>query len=116
MNPYFVYMLSNHKRNVLYTGFTDDVLRRVEEHRSAVYPKAFTTRYKCFYLMWFEEHQTMEEALHKEFQIKRWRRAWKEDLINAINPNWDDLYLGLKKGDWILDGSSATGPDSRPGT
>jgi putative endonuclease len=75
----------------LYTGFSDDVERRTYEHKIKL-RKSFTKKYNCSKLVYYEEHPTMKEALHREKQIKRYKREWKENLINSINPEWRDLY------------------------
>ena len=91
MTNYFVYIMTNKSHTVLYTGFTDDLERRVYEHKNEVY-KGFTSRYKCKKLIYYEEFGDIEEALHREKQLKRWRRSWKEELINKANLEWLDLY------------------------
>jgi len=90
MPQYYVYILSNKHHTVLYTGFTNDLGRRVEEHKLKVV-KGFTARYNCNELLYFEEFTDMDEAMHREKQLKRYKRSWKEDLITSINPNWRDL-------------------------
>ncbi|MEP1095377.1 MAG: GIY-YIG nuclease family protein [Cyclobacteriaceae bacterium] len=91
---YYVYMLTNYSRTVLYTGITNDLERRVHEHKQKLDPKAFTTKYKVDLLVWFETHNDVVEAIRREKLIKKWRRKWKEDLINKENPDWEDLAKG----------------------
>ena len=74
----------------MYTGFTNDLGRRVEEHKLKVV-KGFTARYNCNKLLYFEGFADMDEAMHREKQLKRYKRSWKENLISSINPNWRDL-------------------------
>lgn len=76
---------------VLYTGFTDDLEFRVEQHKSKYFPKSFTARYNCNKLVYFEEYGSADDALYRENQLKRYRRAWKEELIDEFNPEWKDL-------------------------
>ncbi len=88
---YWVYIISNKYKNVFYTGFTNDPGRRLFEHRNKLYPGGFTAKYNCYVLLYFEEIEGLEEAKHRENQIKRYRREWKENLITSINKNWQDL-------------------------
>ena len=76
---------------MLYTGFTDDIERRVYEHREKIY-KGFTAKYNCYKLLYFEAFKEKNEALHREKQLKKYLREWKENLINSMNPQWRDLY------------------------
>ena len=94
MNQYFVYFLSNYTKTVLYVGVTNDLQRRLQEHRSHLTPNSFTSKYNCYYLMWFESHNDIKNAIAREKQLKNWKRAWKDALIQAKNPNWDDLSIG----------------------
>lgn len=91
---YFVYIITNKNNTVLYTGFTDDIERRVYEHREKIY-KGFTAKYNCFKLLYFEEFKDKDSALYREKQLKKYRREWKENLIYSVNPEWQDLYEGL---------------------
>ncbi|MEP5612489.1 MAG: GIY-YIG nuclease family protein [Cyclobacteriaceae bacterium] len=88
---YHVYILTNYSRTVLYTGITNDIERRVFEHKQKLDPKAFTTKYKVDLLVWFETHNDVNQAIRREKLIKKWRREWKEDLINKENHEWTDL-------------------------
>ena len=90
MGIYYVYILSNKHHTVFYTGFTDDLGRRVEEHKLKV-AKGITEKYNCNKLLYYEEFNDIEEALNREKQIKKYKRKWKENLINSINPEWKDL-------------------------
>jgi putative endonuclease len=87
---YFVYILTNKHKNVLYTGVTNDLKRRVYEHENALFP-GFTKRYNCKYLIYWEHFQYIEEAIRREKQIKKWRRSKKEELITEFNKNWEFL-------------------------
>lgn len=90
MNRYYVYILSNQSHKVFYTGFTNDLGRRIEEHKTKVV-KGFTEKYNCNKLLYFEEFKDKDEALHREAQIKRYLKEWKKNLIYSINPEWRDL-------------------------
>ena len=86
-----VYIITNPRHTVLYTGFTDDVERRTYEHKNQL-RDSFTKKYNCCKLIYFEEFNNADEALHREHQIKRYKREWKINLITSQNPAWDDLY------------------------
>ena len=88
---YFVYIITNKNNTVLYTGFTDDLERRIYEHRNKIY-RGFSAKYNCYKLLHFEEFKEMKEAQYRERQLKKYRRQWKENLINEANPDWKDLY------------------------
>ena len=83
----FVYILTNKSKTTLYVGVTKDLLRRVREHRENL--TSFAGKYKCHYLVYFEEFQVPLDAIAREKEIKKWRREKKERLIESINPNWD---------------------------
>ena len=91
---YCVYILASRKYGSLYTGVTGDLIGRVYIHREALIP-GFSSHYKTFHLVYFEQHDTPYNAITREKRIKKWRRAWKIELIEKDNPNWDDLYDGL---------------------
>lgn len=88
---YYVYMLASQRNGTLYTGVTNDVMRRVWEHKNG-YIKGFTHTHNVRRLVWFELHQDIREAIAREKRIKRWRRKWKLALIEGENPAWCDLY------------------------
>ena len=92
---YFVYIMSNYSRTVFYTGMTNDIVRRVYEHKMGE-GCAFTKKYKCKDLIYFEGYFEKEDAAGREQKLKRWTRDWKEDLIATMNPNFSDLsYLAM---------------------
>jgi len=88
---YFVYILTNANKTVLYTGVTNDLQRRISEHQNALNLKSFTSKYKCFYLIYFERFGNIEHAIVQEKRIKGWSRNKKEILISDFNPNWNFL-------------------------
>lgn len=88
---YSVYIMTNRPRGVLYIGVTNDIARRVWEHREGFY-KGFTQKYKLKQLVYYEEFEDINSAIEREKQLKLWSRAWKIELIEKENPNWDDLY------------------------
>ena len=89
-NSYFVYILTNQFNRVLYTGVTNDLERRLYEHRSGTVP-GFTSQYRCHKLVYLEETPSICSAIEREKQIKSWRRAKKVALIDQHNPGWGDL-------------------------
>ena len=86
-----VYILASKPNGTLYVGVTGDILHRIWEHRSASV-EGFTKTYGVYLLVHVEFYDTMPEAIRREKQIKKWRRAWKLELIEASNPQWGDLY------------------------
>ena len=89
---YYVYILSNNTNTALYTGITNNLIRRVYEHREEADPKSFTAQYHIHRLVYFEETCDVDAALEREKQIKGWNRARKNKLVETKNPKWDDLY------------------------
>ncbi|HEX7758438.1 MAG TPA: GIY-YIG nuclease family protein [Caulobacteraceae bacterium] len=93
---FYVYILASGKNGTIYTGSTEDLGVRIEMHKAKTLP-GFTAKYRVDKLVWFEGHLTRERAFKRERQIKEWRRAWKLDLIETRNSQWDDLYLNLER-------------------
>ena len=89
---YYVYILTNKNLTVLYTGVTNDLVRRVYEHKNHLDQNSFTAKYKTTRLIYFEETTDVRAALEREKQIKSWSRERKTDLIVGMNPEWRDLY------------------------
>ena len=89
---YYVYILSDNLNRTIYTGVTNDLVRRVYEHRVHAEPNSFTAQYNIRKLIYFEETSDVRVALEREKQIKGWTRKKKNDLINTMNPQWLDLY------------------------
>jgi putative endonuclease len=91
-----VYVLASRRNGTLYVGVTNDVRRRVWEHRTGV-ADGFTKRYGVHRLVYAEFHASIVEAIAREKQLKKWRRAWKLALIEEANPEWGDLYDDLNR-------------------
>jgi len=91
---YFVYIMSNKPNGVLYIGVTNDLIRRVFEHKQHL-AKGFTARYNLDKLVWFEQTEDINSGISKEKQLKNWHRQWKVNLIEQTNPNWQDLYANI---------------------
>ena len=89
--PYYVYLMASRRNGTLYLGVTNDLMRRVYQHKTKVVP-GFTARYGVDRLVWFEVYDDPETAITREKDIKKWRRAWKIRLIEEMNPDWRDLY------------------------
>ena len=88
---FWVYILANHPGGTLYVGVTNDLIRRIFEHREGL-AAGFTKRYGIKRLVYFENHGTAQAAIQREKNIKHWPREWKIDLIVSMNPDWRDLY------------------------
>jgi putative endonuclease len=88
---YWVYLLASKPRGTLYVGMTNDLVRRIAEHREGLVA-GFTKTYNVKMLVYFEEHENVLEAIKREKLVKRWARAWKIDLIREKNPEWRDLF------------------------
>ena len=88
---FFVYILASGRNGTLYVGMTDHLPRRIWQHREKTFG-GFTAKYGVTRLVWYEPHGTREEAFLRERRIKKWRRAWKLELIERMNPGLTDLY------------------------
>jgi putative endonuclease len=94
---FYVYMVTNTFHNVIYTGMTNDLSRRIFEHiekRGAKFP----SRYKLTKLVYYELHYTAESAIVREKKLKDWHRPWKDRLVTEFNPKWDDLFSLIAHG------------------
>ena len=89
---YYVYILSNCTNTVVYTGVTNDLVRRVYEHKHDADPNSFTAKYQVHKLVYYETTGYLRAALEREKQIKKWNRARKNKYISQMNPQWQDLY------------------------
>jgi putative endonuclease len=91
---YFVYILASQRNGTLYVGVTNNLVRRIYEHREKLI-EGFTSQYNVTRLVWFDQTASIEEAIAHEKRLKRWQREWKIALIEKSNPNWDDLYESI---------------------
>ena len=91
---YYVYILSSQVRGTLYIGVTNSLLFRIGQHRAGE-GGVFTRRYKVTRLVWYEEHDRIDDAIQREKSLKRYLRDWKTNLIERDNPHWDDLFPAL---------------------
>jgi putative endonuclease len=91
---FYVYILASRYRGTIYVGVSNDIVRRIGEHKSGIV-KGFTQRYKVKRLVYFEAYGSILEARARERALKRWRREWKFDLIEKLNPDWRDLSGNL---------------------
>ncbi len=91
MKKYYVYIMSNKYNSILYVGVTNNLKRRVFEHKEKIV-EVFSSKYNCSKLVWYEETENIESAILKEKQIKKWKREYKENIIKNMNQNWIDLY------------------------
>jgi putative endonuclease len=92
----YTYIVTNKRYGVLYIGVTNDLTRRMSEHK-AEQIKGFTQKYKCNKLVWFDQFNRIEEAIDCEKRMKKWERMWKIALIEKVNPSWCDLSI-----EWFL--------------
>ena len=88
---YYVYILASKPYGTLYTGVSSNLLGRTWQHKNDLV-ESFTKRYRVHRLVWYEQTESIESAINREKQIKKWRRRWKLDLIEKMNPDWKDLY------------------------
>ena len=86
-----VYILASNRNGTLYIGVTSDLIKRIWEHRNNM-AEGFTKRYGVHRLVWYELHESMESAIEREKRLKEWKRVWKLELIERVNPDWQDLY------------------------
>ncbi len=87
----YVYILASGRYGTLYIGVTSDIVKRVYQHRQE-YAAGFTKQYGVKRLVWYEVHEDMLSAIHREKQLKKWNRTWKTELIQKTNPLWRDLF------------------------
>jgi putative endonuclease len=96
MKEFYVYILTSKARGTLYIGVTNSLERRHFEHAGGLNAESFTQKYKVKRLVYFEKCDTVEQAIVREKQLKNWHRQWKINLIESMNPGWDDL--GIRHG------------------
>jgi putative endonuclease len=94
---YYVYILASKIGGTLYIGVTNDLVRRVFEHKSK-FVSGFTKKYDVVKHVYYEQYDSVENAIQREKRLKKWNRQWKIRLIEERNPNWDDLYPGVAGG------------------
>ena len=93
-HDYFVYIMASKKKGTLYIGVTNDLVRRVFEHKNDLV-EGFTKKYKVHSLVYYEQTNDIHSAIEREKTIKKWYRQWKIDLVERKNPGWKDLYPEL---------------------
>ncbi len=91
---YYVYILASRRGGAIYVGITNDLVRRVYQHRIKAVP-GFTAKYGITRLVWFETYDDPVSAITREKELKKWKRVWKVELIEKENSNWDDLYESI---------------------
>ncbi|HEX4177054.1 MAG TPA: GIY-YIG nuclease family protein [Rhizomicrobium sp.] len=91
---YFVYLLASKRHGTLYVGVTGNLAGRIYEHKKDL-RDGFTRKYGVYQLVWFEEFGDIQDAIVREKRIKKWRRAWKIELIEKMNPDWRDLFSDI---------------------
>ena len=91
---YYVYILASRRDGAIYVGITNDLVRRVYEHRTKVI-QGFASKYNITRLVWFEIYEDPISAISREKELKKWKRGWKIQLIEAQNPLWRDLYESI---------------------
>lgn len=89
---YYVYILTNFRKTVLYIGFTGNLVQRMEQYKTFEV-EGFTKKYKTDRLIYFEAFEDVHDARTREKALKKWKRAWKEELITKMNPNWEDVVI-----------------------
>ncbi|MAF14292.1 MAG: excinuclease ABC subunit C [Parcubacteria group bacterium] len=94
MRSYYTYILASKRNGTLYIGVTNDLVRRVNEHKEGLI-KGFTRKYKVKMLVYYEEFDDIGLAIQREKNLKKWKRNWKLLLIENFNSNWEDLYFKL---------------------
>jgi putative endonuclease len=107
-----VYILANKPRGVLYSGVTGALWNRVATHKDGGV-KGFTWKYNVKTLVWYEHHHFMEHAIHREKQIKEWKRQWKIEMIEKMNPDWRDLHDEIDPDGTLVSLPVDKGPDFR---
>ncbi|KTD14049.1 endo/excinuclease [Legionella gratiana] len=90
----YVYIVTNQKDGTLYIGVTTNLVKRIWEHKNK-FVDGFTKKYNCRYLVYYEQHFDVLEAIKREKRLKKYLRAWKIELIESVNPTWRDLYQDI---------------------
>ena len=94
MKTGYVYIMASKQNGTLYIGVTSNLASRIWQHKEGAV-EGFTKKYNVKLLVWYEQHDSIEEAIQREKQLKRWNRAWKLQLIEKMNPVWQDLYESI---------------------
>ena len=94
MKIFYVYILASKRNGTLYVGVTSQLVKRIWQHREGVFD-GFTKKYHVKKLVYYEQHGTAEHAIQREKRLKEWKRQWKLELIEKVNPNWNDLYRDI---------------------
>ena len=89
--PGYVYVMASRRNGTLYLGVTSNLVERAYQHRNALI-QGFSKRYGCKTLVWYEAHDDIQDARARELQMKKWKRSWKLDIIEGMNPEWRDLF------------------------
>ena len=92
-----IYFMTNKNKTTLYLGVTSNLIKRVSEHKNHIYQDSFTDRYNLEMIIFYEFISTIEEAILREKQVKKWNRAKKNELISTLNPEWNDLWIEISK-------------------
>lgn len=96
LNNYYVYILSNKNNTVLYIGVSNNLVRRIWEHKNKIF-EGFTAKYNIDKLVYYEVYYDVNDAIRREKQIKNWHKEWKTNLIKSVNPEFKDLYKEIIK-------------------
>ena len=91
MKEYYVYIMASKRNGTLYIGVTNNLVRRVSEYKNHIL-KGFTSKYNVYHLVYYESTDDISRAIEREKQMKKWKRKWKLELIESVNPDWQDLY------------------------
>jgi putative endonuclease len=94
MNSYYVYILASRRNGTLYIGVTNDLVRRVHDHKNNSID-GFTKKHGVRVLVYYESYKDVHDAFTREKRMKKWKRQWKIDLIESVNPDWKDLYTQI---------------------
>ena len=117
---FYTYIVASQRNGTIYTGSTDDLTTRVFQHRQKAFD-GFTARYGADRLVWYEIHESREDAFARERRIKKWLRVWKLELIESVNPGWDDLADAFRLGnlldakDWVPASAGMSGEEEAEG-
>jgi putative endonuclease len=95
MQPGYVYLMASQPNGTIYLGVTSNIAQRAYQHREGMV-EGFSKKYGCTLLVWYEQHDDIQDARVREYQMKKWRRDWKVALIVERNPQWVDLFPSLR--------------------